>query len=89
MYNYYDLSTHSMNGGPYHRGTCPKCGKDNGTCYDDICDACFELEPVVCKQCGCTVAPDDITEHGVCEYCTEENAQKFTRKFKSRLLTEA
>lgn len=70
----------SMNGGPHHVGRCPECGKPNGTCYNDLCEDCYSLQPVICPDCGCTIPAEDMTEHGCCEYCLDERAEKFTRK---------
>lgn len=52
------------NGGPSHRGKCPECGKDTYTCYDELCENCYELSQV----------PDDL------EAVTDEEADNFTNR---------
>lgn len=86
MYGDFD-SRDSMNGGPYHRGTCPNCGRPNGTTYDGLCDRC-ETEEATCPICGGTAALGDLERHGKCTLCIEEAATIFTKKFKTRLEAE-
>ncbi len=52
------------NGGPHHEGKCPECGKDTYTCYDELCESCYELSMV----------PDDL------EPVTDEEANDFTNR---------
>ncbi len=75
----------SYNGGPSHRGICPECDRYNGTCYDDLCESCLELQPVKCPKCGDLVDSEFMTEHGVCTLCADENAKEFAIKFEVQL----
>ena len=52
------------NGGPHHRGTCPECEADTKTCYDELCENCFELSQI----------PDDL------DAVTDEEADNFTNR---------
>ena len=51
-------------------GHCAKCGRRTGTCYDELCEDCFNDEPVLCPQCGDHVQPDQM-EGSICRYCFE------------------
>jgi hypothetical protein len=52
------------NGGPVHVGKCPECGGDTYTCYNELCESCYELSQV----------PEDL------EDVTDEAAEEFTEK---------
>ena len=52
------------NGGPDHRGKCTECGNDTYTCYDELCESCFELSEI----------PDDL------DAVTDEEADNFTNR---------
>lgn len=69
------------NGSPSHMGICPECGEYNGTCYNDLCERCQSLQPVICPQCKCSTPYEDMTSHGICTVCLDENAERFTKKF--------
>lgn len=87
MYGVFD-SRNDLNGGPYHRGTCPNCGGYNGTTYDGLCTCC-ETEEAICPICGGTASLGDLERHGKCVVCIEEAATIFTKKFKTNLEAEA
>ena len=69
------------NGSPSHLGTCPECGQYNGDCYNGLCSYCVQIQPILCPQCNTLVDCADMTSHGICDVCLDENAEKFTRKF--------
>jgi hypothetical protein len=67
-----------FHGSDSYVGHCPKCSKDNLTCYDGICEDCAIDEPVKCPECLDMVHPSHMTEHGCCICCLEYKAEEFT-----------
>jgi len=61
---------HYFPGSDSYEGHCPKCGKRSHTCYDELCESCFEDEPVRCPLCGDHYQPDQM-EGSICRPCFE------------------
>ena len=56
-------------------GHCPKCDRRTGTCHDELCEDCFEGEPVECPLCGEHYQPDQM--HGsICQICYDNEQEE-------------
>ena len=61
-----------FHGSDSYVGHCPKCDRRTGTNYDELCEECFEGEPIQCPDCGDHVQPDQM--HGsICLNCYYQN----------------
>jgi hypothetical protein len=81
-----------LNGSDSHIGICPECGMKTYTCYDELCQACYEYlnpneeEPIKCPKCHNYVDSDKYNfEHDKCEECLEYDAQEFAERLINRL----
>lgn len=56
-------------GGPNYAGHCPICGRRTHTNHDELCEDCFDEQPIVCPYCGEDRQPDQFRTDGKCNEC--------------------
>lgn len=65
-----------MNSAPDHKGHCPECDRPTYTCYDELCEDCFDSQPVICSFCLESFSRENMHSDTKCKECHEFNEQE-------------